>query len=240
MVVRLKMPGWTLVILPSVTTLVCVYGFALSPVWLGTRQRQERCIWTPLGLGLNGRKRKVGPNIGIVFKPVFPTTKMFVGTMDAPPSRFDRTADREMKLVQEECLLEIDGLRYNLTAWAKAHPGGVSVLRKFHNKDASKAFHAAAHSVAAYAMLKDFLVSTDDNDKVSSNSSLSISPESHPTATMPTSLSTTWKSKRPRWQQKLFTKEDPIGVHKYLGIFCLLVSFFSVCNTEICRSSGPQ
>jgi len=26
----------------------------------------------------------------------------------------------------------------------------------------------------------------------------------------------------PRWRAKLFTKEDPIGVHKYLGIFCLL------------------
>jgi hypothetical protein len=45
-------------------------------------------------------------------------------------------------VIEEQWILEIDGRRYNLTDWAKAHPGGVNVLRRFNNKDASKSFHA--------------------------------------------------------------------------------------------------
>jgi cytochrome b involved in lipid metabolism len=116
--------------------------------------------------------------------------------------RFDRTAAQDATS-EQVCLIAVDGTRYNLTAWAKAHPGGVNVLRKFHGKDASKAFHAAGHSAAAYAMLKDFRVHDHPGTKEN--------------------LSTTPIPKGPwRWRQKLFTKEDPIGVHKYLGIFCLL------------------
>ena len=140
--------------------------------------------------------------------------------LNAPTSRFDRTADRDMKIT-EECLLEIDGKRYNLTAWAKAHPGGVNVLRKFHNKDASTAFHAAGHSAAAYEMLKDFLVVEDDTTCSSSNKCQELSVPSS-TSTTTTTTTSSVQRKRPRWIQKLFTKEDPIGVHKYLGIFCLL------------------
>lgn len=33
-------------------------------------------------------------------------------------------------------------------------------------------------------------------------------------------------TKVPRWRRKLFTKEDPIGIHKYMGIFCLLHFIF--------------
>jgi hypothetical protein len=32
--------------------------------------------------------------------------------------------------------------------------------------------------------------------------------------------------RKPRWKVKLFTKEDPIGVHKYLGVFVLLHFIF--------------
>ena len=149
--------------------------------------------------------------------------------MDPPNSRFDRTANREMR-TEEECILLIDGKRYNMTAWAKAHPGGVNVLRKFHNKDASKAFHASAHSSAAYAMLQEFEIVNDEESSLSL-----ISPTSSTDTPVQDQLSITTspktsslQRKRPRWQQKLFTKEDPIGVHKYLGIFCLLVSRMSV------------
>lgn len=142
--------------------------------------------------------------------------------------RFQRTANRDTAS-ERECILEIDGLRYNLTAWAKAHPGGINVLHKFHNKDASKAFHAAAHSAHAYAMLKDFVVVENHNrdceettmiqeEKTTADTSSSSSSSSVAAAATTPPIT----RKRPRWQQKLFTKEDPIGVHKYLGIFCLL------------------
>ena len=117
------------------------------------------------------------------------------------PGRFEQTADLRAAN-EEECVLHIDNESYNLTAWAKAHPGGVSVLRKYHNKDASKAFHAVGHSSAAYTMLKDFAIAqvpTEQGEEI-------VAPTTHV---------------KPRWRQKLFTKEDPIGFHKYLGFFCL-------------------
>lgn len=171
----------------------------------------------------NHGKRRAASSLGISMVPVNSTL-----SIDAPPkiSRFDRTADGE-KRIEDECLLEIDGQRYNLTTWAKAHPGGVNVLRNFHNKDASHAFHAAAHSAAAYAMLKDFLVVDHDTDGTTSPSRpfTTTASTTSPRSTMTPELSIPSISKRPRWQQKLFTKEDPWGVHKYLGMFCLLVCF---------------
>ena len=122
--------------------------------------------------------------------------------------RFQRTAPRDT-VSEKECILEIDGVHYNITAWAKAHPGGVNVLRRFHNKDASKAFHAADHSTNAYAMLKDFAISSGAS-----------------TCPVMKKPSTSTTRRRPRWQQKLFTAEDPIGIHKYLGVFCLLHFIF--------------
>jgi cytochrome b involved in lipid metabolism len=119
--------------------------------------------------------------------------------------RFARSADMNAA-IEEQCILEIDGQRYNLTDWAKAHPGGVNVLRRFNNKDASKSFHATGHSTSAYAMLKDFAIVEDGGNRTAS------------VAVPPSSVT----KSPPRWRRKLFTKEDPIGVHKYLGVFCLL------------------
>ena len=82
-----------------------------------------------------------------------------------PQGRFDRSASTGAA-ADQDCILEIDGQRYNLTKWAKAHPGGVKVLHKFHNKDASKAFHAADHSTAAYEMLKDFWIGPVDGTSI--------------------------------------------------------------------------
>ena len=124
---------------------------------------------------------------------------------ESQEERFERMAPID-KQAQAPCILDIDGMSYNLTAWAKAHPGGEKILLKFHNKDATKAFHAAGHSKEAIAMLKDFAIS--------------------PTATDPVVAINATIDKRPRWRQKLFTKEDPIGIHKYFGVFVLLHFLF--------------
>jgi len=82
---------------------------------------------------------------------------------------------------------------------------------KFHDKDATKAFEAAHHSAEAYAMLKDFCI---DGDNTASND--------HQVTTASAETQLEKKTWRGRLRKKLFTKEDPIGVHKYLGLFCLL------------------
>ena len=125
--------------------------------------------------------------------------------------RFERTAPTSAE-IDLPCILNIHNKTYDLTAWAKAHPGGVKVLQKFHSKDATRAFDAAGHSHAAYEMLKDFEVaSSDDQDNFGDigHRVLPIIPV-----------------KKPRWRAKLFTKEDPIGIHKYAGVFVLLHYIF--------------
>ncbi|CAB9506923.1 B5 isoform [Seminavis robusta] len=121
--------------------------------------------------------------------------------------RFERTASRD-STVQAPCIIQVDGVSYNLTAWAKSHPGGDKILSKFHGKDATKAFFAAGHSQRAIEMLKDFAIGTPTN----------------PPSAGPSSL--LQAKKRPRWIAKLFTKEDPIGVHKSLGVFVLMHFIF--------------
>lgn len=125
--------------------------------------------------------------------------KQNVTSAELPIHRFERTASSVAE-VKEPCILTIDGIRYNLTGWAKAHPGGAKVLEKLNNRDATKAFEAAHHSSAAVEMLRKFAL-----PDASSAAQRTIPPH-----------------RFPRWRAKLFTKEDSIGVHKYLGVFCLL------------------
>lgn len=134
--------------------------------------------------------------------------------------RFHRQAS-QVQQIDQPCILTIHGNRYNMTAWANSHPGGPKVLERFHNKDATKAFEAAHHSAEAYTMLKDFLVVVDveespvkDNDAAAAAVAASAAPT---TAVAASSLP--WPK---RVRKKLFTHEDPVGVHKYLGMFCLL------------------
>ena len=137
--------------------------------------------------------------------------------------RFDRTAPNVAQ-ADAPCILTIEGVRYNVTAWAKSHPGGVNVLKKFHGKDATKAFHAAGHSKMAISMLQNFAIeeptatATPTNDTMLDTTAKSTIRMLETTA--PPSFSV--QRKRPRWVQKLFTKEDPIGIHKAMGVFVLL------------------
>ena len=126
--------------------------------------------------------------------------------------RFQRTAATSAE-VDLPCLLTIHNKTYDLSKWAKAHPGGVKVLQKFHNKDATRAFDAAGHSQAAYEMLKDFLVVPQGGDD-----GFIINAFNHPIHDPIHTVATN----KPRWRAKLFTKEDPIGIHKYAGVFVLL------------------
>jgi cytochrome b involved in lipid metabolism len=128
-------------------------------------------------------------------------------------SRFNTTAPSNAAL-EQPCTLKIHDKMYDLQAFAKAHPGGSAVLKKFHNKDATKAFELAEHSDKARQLLKMYEIKDPDgnNQQEDTTSTSSYSP----THTM----NTTIRQRRP-WR-KLFTKEDPVGYHKYLGIFCLL------------------
>jgi cytochrome b involved in lipid metabolism len=129
---------------------------------------------------------------------------------EIPIDRFHREASKTLES-QAPCIISIHGNRYNLTAWANAHPGGARILQKFHDKDASKAFGAAHHSASAYDMLKDFRI--DETAPVIEAGVATL----RTTVVEPTKISL-----RSRLRQKLFTREDSIGVHKYLGIFSLI------------------
>lgn len=161
-----------------------------------------------------------------------PLFAIAIGKSSGQGDRFERTASN-IAHVDEPCILTIDGMKVNVTAYARAHPGGVKVLKKFHGKDASRAFHAVDHSKAAYALLAKFVIPSEQQVAgiVSTNSTVldatalqtiqMLETTSPPTSgKCPVSITNT--KQRPRWIQKLFTKEDPIGVHKFLGVFVLL------------------
>jgi len=129
-------------------------------------------------------------------------------TNDVLEDRFARTASSKID-VEDECIITIRGERYNMTGWANGHPGGASILKKFHDRDATRVFDATGHSPEAHAMLQKFrIIDNDKDDKEIITKPLDRS-------------STVLESNVPRWRTKLFTKEDP-GIHKYMGIFVLL------------------
>ena len=44
-------------------------------------------------------------------------------------------------LKQYKIIIIIDGYKFDVTEFAQDHPGGIKILRKYHNKDATKAFN---------------------------------------------------------------------------------------------------
>jgi cytochrome b involved in lipid metabolism len=138
-----------------------------------------------------------------------------------PKLRFERVA-ASTKAVDEPCILGINGNSYNMTAWAKAHPGGSQILAKFHNKDATKAFYATGHSHRAIEMLDEFLI-----DEKAPATATEVTKESSPVANL-TSLG---MGPLARARNKLFTQEDPVGIHKYSGVFVLLHFAFRYLQT---------
>ena len=53
--------------------------------------------------------------------------------------RWSRTAEKE-ESIDTECVMTIRGTQYNMTAWARAHPGGPNILRRFNGKDATSEY----------------------------------------------------------------------------------------------------
>lgn len=167
----------------------------------------EKTIPPPLRVDWSKQKPRCLALSAIAFDPRYQGKKK----REQQQERFEQTASQEAQS-QEACVLVMDGISYNLTSWAKAHPGGEKVLLKFHSKDATKAFHAVGHSKKALEMLKDFALAVPATDPAC-NPSSSVAQES---VVIPTK----------QWRKKLFTKEDPIGVHKCLGVYVLLHFLF--------------
>jgi len=95
------------------------------------------------------------------------------------------------------------------------------VLKKFHGKDATRAFDAAGHSEYAYTLLKNFLIRPSTSNTTNAIV-LDDVPLQCPIAPAKDRLS--------RWRAKLFTKED-VGIHKYCGLFVLVHFAFRFFQT---------
>jgi hypothetical protein len=157
-------------------------------------------------------------------------------------------------LESPEVIITIHGKQYNLTAWANYHPGGSAVLRKYIDKDATAAFEKAAHSRIAYEMLENFEVGPASQlftANISSNSENGLMlnehgrrlewlssgyPSSSYNAT--TTEGITVHRSHPLWRTKLFTNEDPKGIHKVLGVYVLLHFFYRVIWKSLWKGSG--
>eukprot|EP00527_Entomoneis_sp_CCMP2396_P004876 CAMPEP_0198140122 /NCGR_PEP_ID=MMETSP1443-20131203/3334_1 /TAXON_ID=186043 /ORGANISM="Entomoneis sp., Strain CCMP2396" /LENGTH=360 /DNA_ID=CAMNT_0043802455 /DNA_START=63 /DNA_END=1142 /DNA_ORIENTATION=- len=138
--------------------------------------------------------------------------------VDAQPKRFSskfrRVSASNTTSIDDECIIAIDGHQYNLTDWANAHPGGVNILRKFHGKNATAGFYAAGHSDEAIQLLERFQIKEMDDEEPRT---IEIKEEtSKKTRTLT------------RWKAKLVSREDPLWVHKTLGIYSLLHFIYRV------------
>jgi hypothetical protein len=147
-------------------------------------------------------------------------------------------ATSAVALGTSEIILTIHGKQYNLTAWANYHPGGSAILRKFSGKDATTAFEKATHSHIAYEMLENFEVGSSSkmiaNISSSAEDTVELTKNGHSLEFVNSGYPSSSRNnaapisealvdhRRPLWREKLFTKEDPNGIHKFLGLYVLL------------------
>lgn len=106
------------------------------------------------------------------------------------------------KHVDYDCVLTIAGRQYDLSSWANAHPGGATILRKYHRRDATNAFQRVGHSPEAYMLLRSFAVDPKDSSNLKDTIDIQLLPGT--------------------WRKKIFTREDPQNLHKTCGLFALL------------------
>ena len=88
--------------------------------------------------GIDARARAVGA-----------TDALRARAVDALRKKGDAAAVDALQNDVADIVVIIDGVDVDVSSYAREHPGGAAVLRRFHGKDASKAFHAAKHSKAA-------------------------------------------------------------------------------------------
>ncbi|KAJ8609337.1 hypothetical protein CTAYLR_009124 [Chrysophaeum taylorii] len=100
-----------------------------------------------------------------------------------------------------DIIVVIGDKRVNVTEYAREHPGGAEVLRRFHGKNATKAFEAARHSKHAHDLVQRLSLSSSSSSSSSSFGALADRGASV--------------------AEKLFTPEDKSQTHKVLGLFCL-------------------
>ena len=93
--------------------------------------------------GIDARARTVGANDALRARAVAALRK-----------KGDAAAVDALRADVANIVVQIDGVDVDVTEYAREHPGGAAVLRKFHGRDASKAFHAAKHSKAALDRMK--------------------------------------------------------------------------------------
>ena len=49
-------------------------------------------------------------------------------------------------------IIIIDDYKFDVTEYAKDHPGGIKILRKYHNKDATEAFNNVRGHCDSYVL----------------------------------------------------------------------------------------
>jgi cytochrome b involved in lipid metabolism len=139
----------------------------------------------------------------------------------SPRHRFDRTSETSAES-DVVIVLTIHNRQYNVTKWAKAHPGGFEALARFKGRDATRAFEAVHHSAHARTLLERFAIgSKSDPAQPATMSDQPLLPPST-TAAKKVNVGSVQETFLVHAKRKLFTKEDPVGIHKYLGLFCLL------------------
>ena len=82
------------------------------------------------------------------------------GGVDAPRGSIERgwgSTEVPCSTPVEDALIQVDGVAYDVTAFAEAHPGGPELLLDFAGKDASAAFRTVRHSFYAHSMLERFV-----------------------------------------------------------------------------------
>ena len=58
------------------------------------------------------------------------------------------TFPHDYQSTQGKVVIRVDDSWYDVTAWRRNHPGGVEIIDKFHNQDATEAFYSL-HGKAA-------------------------------------------------------------------------------------------
>ena len=124
---------------PNNMTPRIVFGMAMATASLLAMGTNAFVPTTPLKTRITPTRNPNDENLHRILTSL--DALSFNVSLDRPEEdRWAQTADREESLLDAECILTIGGMRYNMTSWARAHPGGPNILRRFHGKDATSEY----------------------------------------------------------------------------------------------------